>query len=107
MMNEKLIAILAELRHYLEVLYSERLVHIVLFGSQARGDAKPDSDIDVLIVLKAPVNSSAEIERTSNFTSNLCLKHNVVISRTFISAEQFQYEEGGFFRNVRREGIAV
>jgi len=41
-MNEKLTAILAELHHYLETLYSERLVKMVLYGSQARGDARPD-----------------------------------------------------------------
>lgn len=106
-MNEKLTAILASFRHYLEALYGERLVKIMLFGSQARGDARLDSDIDVLIVLKQPVNSSAEIEHTSEFTSSLCLEHNVVISRTFVSKEQFQHENGGFFRNIRREGIAV
>jgi predicted nucleotidyltransferase len=106
-MNEKLTAILNELRRYLEELYGEQLVQIVLFGSQARGDARPDSDIDVLIVLKQPVNPVVEIERTGEFTSNLCLEHNVVISRIFVSAEQFQHEDGGFFRNVRREGIAI
>ena len=106
-MNEKLTVILAEFRHYLEALYGERLDQIVLYGSQARGDANSESDIDVLIVLKEPFNSSAEIERTSEFTSNLCLDYNVVISRTFVSTEQFQYENGGFFRNVRREGIAI
>lgn len=42
MMNEKLTAILAELRQYLEALYGERLVQIVLYGSQARGDARSD-----------------------------------------------------------------
>ena len=50
-MNEKLSEILAELRHYLEAFYSDRLVQIILYGSQARGDAQPDSDIDVLNVL--------------------------------------------------------
>ena len=106
-MKDKLTTVLALFRHYLEELYRERLVKMILYGSQARGDARPDSDIDLLIVLKSPVNSSVEIERTSEFTSDLCLEHSIVISRTFVSVEQFQHENGGFFRNVRREGIAV
>ena len=28
------------------------LVRIILFGSRARGDARPDSDIDLLVVLR-------------------------------------------------------
>jgi predicted nucleotidyltransferase len=106
-MNKQLTAILAEFHHYLEVLYNEQLVKVVLYGSQARGDARPDSDIDILIVLEEPFNYSAEIERTGDFTATLSLQHNTVISRAFVSAERFHNENGPFFRNVRREGIAV
>jgi uncharacterized protein len=56
-MSEKLATILAELRRHLEALYGPRLVHLVLYGSQARGDAEPSSDIDVLVVLQGPVDS--------------------------------------------------
>ena len=38
-MNEKLQTILTELREKLQSQYDERLVNVILFGSQARGDA--------------------------------------------------------------------
>lgn len=44
-----------DLRRYVAALerrYGENLVSVVLFGSRARGDAKPESDIDVLIVVR-------------------------------------------------------
>jgi predicted nucleotidyltransferase len=106
-MHQRLSEILTELRRYLEALYSNRLFQVILYGSQARGDAQPDSDIDVLIVLKEPVDFVAEVENTSHFVTDLCLKYNVLISCAFVSRERFQQEKGGFFRNVRREGVAV
>jgi len=50
--------ILREFRQGLEDIYGARLVRVVLFGSQARDEAEPDSDIDVMVVLRGPVKSS-------------------------------------------------
>ena len=36
------------------------LSRLVLFGSRARGDADPDSDMDILVVLDGPVGRPAE-----------------------------------------------
>ncbi len=66
--------IMNELRDRMIDTYRDQLIAIVLFGSQARGDATPDSDFDVLIVLKDPVNTVREIEQTGYFLSPLCLK---------------------------------
>ncbi|MCU0547093.1 MAG: nucleotidyltransferase domain-containing protein [Oscillatoriaceae cyanobacterium Prado104] len=106
-MNDKLPEILAELRQYFNELYGDRLVQLILYGSQARGDAKPDSDIDILVVLQEPVCAGKEIDRTSKFIATLCLDRTVVISRAFASAARFQQEKSPFFLNVRREGVPI
>jgi predicted nucleotidyltransferase len=73
-MDPKIQTILTELRNRFEVLYGERLVRMVLFGSQARGDAEPSSDIDVLVVQKGPVAPRDEIARTSEIKAALSLQ---------------------------------
>lgn len=106
-MNEKLRSILMELRNRLSDLYGDRLADLILFGSQARGDAEEGSDIDVLVVLEGEVNSSAEIERTGGFVASICLQHDVVISCVFMDQEHYLRRNGPLLRNIRREGIAL
>jgi uncharacterized protein len=106
-LNIELQSILDELRQYLTTLYGTRLVDVVLFGSQARGDAMTGSDIDVLIVLKDQVSQFEEVARTSEFTSALCLKYDVLISRIFVSDQDYRQSQMPFMLNVRREGIPV
>lgn len=99
--------ILAELRTQLEQLYGVRLLALLLFGSQARGDAHPDSDIDVLVVLAGEVRPGLEIERSGQAVAALSLQYDVVISCVFISAERYRSECSPLLLNVRREGISV
>jgi predicted nucleotidyltransferase len=62
-MNPKIKPILDELREALAAHYGERLAKLVLFGSQARGDAEADSDIDVLVVLRGGSGRTERIRR--------------------------------------------
>lgn len=107
MRHERLQQILNELRGRLVEHYGDRLLDVVLFGSQARGDAAPGSDIDVMVVLKGDVHAGEEIERTGDFVAALSLKYDVLLSVIFRSEEAFHYSETPLLINVRSEGVRI
>jgi predicted nucleotidyltransferase len=96
-----------ELRRILQRLYGPRLQRLVLFGSQARGDANQESDVDVLVVLEGQVSAAEEIERTGQAATELSLKHGIALSCVFVSADRFVRENSPLLLNVRREGVRV
>jgi predicted nucleotidyltransferase len=106
-MDEKLTLILTELRRRFEALYGERLIQMILFGSQARGDAEPGSDIDVLVVLKEPVRAGEEIDRAIDLVADLSLEHGEVISCAFVGEDRFKHRHEPLLCNIRREGVRI
>jgi predicted nucleotidyltransferase len=80
---------------------------VILFGSQARGDAQFGSDIDVLVVLSSEVHPGEEIHRTGGIVSQISLNNDVVISCIFMALERYSHEQSPLLRNVRREGVSV
>jgi predicted nucleotidyltransferase len=107
MVNPHIQTIITQTSQGLKNLYGEQLDQLLLFGSQARGDAKADSDIDILIVLKNSFDYSKESDKISHFIANLCLEYNILISCAFATHEQLQNYNNAFFRNIRREGVVI
>lgn len=105
--SRNLSAILKEIQTELSRLLGDQLEAVYLYGSHARGDAHPGSDIDVLVVLRKEFDYFQQLERTSDLFWKLSLENDIVISRVFISEEQFYKPDTPFLVNVQHEAIPV
>ena len=106
-MNERLSHILKLVEDYLQAIYQDELDQVILFGSEARGNATVESDIDILIVLKHPFRYYDEVQKVSGFISNLCLEYDRLVSCCFTTSERWHSESSAFYRNIHREGIVL
>jgi predicted nucleotidyltransferase len=77
MKNQNLDRIVALIKQWFSEQYQENLDGLILYGSQARGDAQEYSDIDVLVVLKQAFNGVAELRDDGSRHRNI-LKLEVV-----------------------------
>lgn len=99
--------LLRELRESLEALYGDRLKGLYLYGSYARGDAEPGSDVDVAVVLEGEVDIYEEVERTGEIVSQLSLQTDTFISLMFVPRAGFEARATVFLRALGGEGVAI
>lgn len=100
-------ALMNELKTGLQAIYGDRLKGIYLYGSYARGEADPESDLDVLVVLDRIDRYSEEIERTSSLGAALSLKYCVSISKVYMREHDWLNRRTPFLANVREEAVAA
>lgn len=99
--------ILIEHRERLHKILGGDLDSVVLYGSQARGDATDESDIDVLCILKGPFDYGEMILRTGEVSAAISLNYDVVISTAFVTRADYDNRYTPFLMNVRREAMPV
>ena len=103
--RQQALEIASKVRTELQKLYGQRLRGVYLYGSAARDQLTPDSDIDIAIVLDEIPNRFAEHERTSRLGSDISLDYNTVV--LFFFAEERDLRAGRFsiHRAIKEEGI--
>jgi predicted nucleotidyltransferase len=106
-MNHTIKALLSELKSGLVQIYAERLQGLYLFGSYAKGQQQPDSDLDVLIILDRLDSFGAEIDRTGPLVSAISLNYALSVSRVFFSETDWARSDSPFLDNLREEPTAA
>lgn len=88
--------------------FGEQIISITLYGSQARGGAKPDSDIDLFIVIREDM---AELRQAlADIAWEAQFEHNVLISDIIRSADQLRdliVSQFPYYQIIKREGIVL
>ena len=91
-------------------IYGENLRTIILYGSYARGDFKPDSDIDLMILVDL---SDDEIKRKGHVLSDLTFDYNfdnnLEIMPIVKNLDHFNkwIRAYPFYNNVKNEGVEL
>ncbi len=107
MTDPNLDTVLDELSGALNVRLGDRFAGLWLYGSQARGDAGPNSDIDLVLLLNRMGHPGREIDRVSDILADLNLKYGVLVSVLPFEEAELTQAKGPFWRNVIREGRAA
>lgn len=96
--------ILSRFRAALDQIYGERIERVVLFGSRARGDARPDSDYDVAVFLKNLTGFGEEMGKIAEIEPDILYETGAVINALPLQAGSYR-ERTGLMRELRREGL--
>lgn len=96
--------VLTQFRAALNELYGDRIERVVLFGSRARGDARPDSDYDVAIFLKDMTDRWAEFDRLAIVETDIIANTGAVVHALPYLASTYN-ERTILMYAIRQEGI--
>ncbi len=98
--------VLRRFRRAVGEIYGDRLQRVVLFGSRARGDARPESDYDVAVFLRDMGDLWDELRPLGVITTDILIDTGAVISAKPFRASDYT-DSRPLMREVRRDGLAL
>ena len=96
--------ILQRFRAAVSEIYGDRVTRVVLFGSRARGDARPDSDYDVAVFLRDMADRFAEMNRLADVATDILYSEGEFIHSMPYRADAYN-ERTPLMHEIRADGI--
>ena len=100
-------SLLDRMKALLQVAFGERLRGVVLYGSEARGEAEPDSDIDLLVLLAGPIDLGRDLRICIHALYPLVLELERPIDWLPVDVSAYEAGENPLFAKAKSEGIAA
>jgi predicted nucleotidyltransferase len=98
--------VLARFRAALEDLYGNQIARVVLFGSRACGDARPDSDYDIAVFLKTLPDRWAELDRLADLRVKFLDRDDALFdAKPYLEAAYSEHTP--LMREIRRNGLEL
>lgn len=91
----------------LRELYGDRLRKVILFGSWARGDAHPESDIDLLVVLDRVQSRPEEHQRMDEIMWRHSFENDTVVTAIVIGEDEFAEPDVPAVMRAKLEGLTI
>ncbi|MGH3012856.1 MAG: UPF0158 family protein [Gaiellaceae bacterium] len=88
-------------------LYGDRLTTVLLFGSWARGDAHPESDIDLLVVLDRVDSVWDELRRMDPFLWRHSFDNDTVVTALPVAQKDLEERSRPVLVRAQAEGLPV
>jgi len=92
--------VLSRFRTALGEAYGDRLARVVLYGSRARGDYRPDSDYDIAVFLRDVPDRGLEMHRLADIETDILYDTGALINALPFPADAYR-EQTGFMHEVR------
>ena len=94
-------------RGILQQAFGPRLKGVILYGSEVRGQADPESDIDLLVLLAGPVDSHQDSWTCIRALYPLVLDLERPIHALPVDVMEYEAQEFPLYRAVKEEGITA
>jgi len=100
-------SLLKQVKTILEGVFGTRLVKIVLYGSEARGEGGPDSDVDILVLLEGEPHDPEDSWACITSLYPLVLESGRPIHAEPVDVADFEAGEFPLYRNAAQEGVVL